>query len=132
MRFKDFLISEQHEYLADKVGDILTSVQELVEAKAQMAARHLIKNSENIVTQIRKVLHSAWLPSERKYLRVLQKCGVAIMKAIDEKGNLKEILSSVKSELEKLSEKIGEPINKLGAPQKNQTQEGQPPGSENI
>lgn len=118
MDFKNFLILEQREYLGEKVGDILTSVHELLSSEKQIGARQLVNNSENIVNQIRKILHSSWQKSERKFLKKLQKCGVAIMKAIEEKDDLKEILNSVSAELENITSKIGTPINKLGGENK--------------
>src|SRR5580698_7225364 len=103
LKFRDFLLKEQKEYLAHKVADVLTTVHELLEAGKQMGAKQLIRQSEYVVNQMRKILHSTWPRSEHKYLKVLQKCGVALMKAIEEKGDLPETFLSVKSELEKLS-----------------------------
>ena len=116
MRFKNFLINEQHEYFSQKVGNILTGVHELVQANKQIGARLLVKHSEDIVNQIRKVLHSSWYKSETKYLKKLQKCGVALAKTIEEKGDLNNTLNSVRHELEQLSHKLGEPINTLASP----------------
>ena len=45
----------------------------------------MVKNAEDIANQIRKILHASWPRSEHKYLKVLQKCGVALMKAIEDK-----------------------------------------------
>lgn len=118
MEFKKFLLTEQREYLSHKVGDVLTGVHELVQGGKQVGARQLVRHSEGIVNQIRKILHSSWPRTEFKYLRKLQKCGVGLAKCIDEKGDLREVLNSVRHELEQLSQKLGEPINTLGSPKK--------------
>jgi hypothetical protein len=114
MEFKQFLLSEQKEYLADKIIDVLTGIHELLAAKKQMGAKQMIRSAESVANQIRKILHASWPRSEHKHLKVLQKCGVALMKSIDDKGDLSEIFNSVRVELEKLSHKLGVPANKLG------------------
>jgi hypothetical protein len=142
-KFKDYLLNEQHEYLAHKVGDILTAVHELIQGGKQIGARQLVKHSEVVVNQIRKVLHSSWPRSEMKYLRTLQKVGVAIMKTIDEKGDLPETLNGARVEIEKLQDKMGQPINHLATPAKDEGQEqaqaktgpapgGEAPGPANV
>jgi len=123
MNFKQYLITESREYLGHRVGDILTSVHELIAAGKQVGTRQLVKSVETIVIEIRKVLHNSWPRTEYKYLKKLQKCGVALMRAIDEKGDLREILNSVRNELESVSEKIGVPVNNLGRKKKEEPAE---------
>lgn len=118
MRFKDFLILEQKAYLGEKVGDILTAAQELRDDSRHMGTRDLVRFSEKIVNQIRRILHSQWPREEKKHLKTLQKVGVALMKAIEEKDDLPTIISSSSSELEKLSGKLGVPIHKISGPDK--------------
>jgi hypothetical protein len=120
MEFKNYLLTERRDYFASRIGDILTAVHELITAGKQVGARQLVKHTEGIANQIRKVLHTNWPKTHYKHLRRLQKCGVAIMKCIEEKGDLQEILQSVRHELEKLSEKIGLPINDLGVTNKEE------------
>lgn len=114
MRFKHFLLTEQKDYFNQKVGDVLTSVHELIKGGKQVGARLLVNHAEEIVSRIRKILHSSWPKIYTKYLRILQKCGVALAKCIDEKGDLRETLNGVRVELEKMSHKTGEPINDIG------------------
>jgi ppGpp synthetase/RelA/SpoT-type nucleotidyltranferase len=114
MEFKSFLLTEQKDYLANRVNDVLTGVHELLAAKKQMGAKQMVRNAEDVANQIRKILHNSWARSEHKYLKVLQKCGVALMRAIEEKGDLSDVFNSVRSELEKLSHKLRVPANKLG------------------
>ncbi len=53
MNFKEFLLNESEDFLAQKVGDILTAVQELVDGGKQVGARQLVRNTEVVVAQIR-------------------------------------------------------------------------------
>lgn len=113
--FKTFLLNEQSAYLGQKVGDILTAVQELRDDSKNMGTRDLIRYSERIVNQIRRILHSNWPREETKNLKVLQKIGVAFMNSIEKKDNLAGKISGAASDLEKLVAKLGMPVNKLAA-----------------
>ena len=113
MRFKQFLLNEQQVYLAQKVGDILTATQELRDDARHMGTRDLTRFSERIVNQIRRILHSNWPREEKKYLKTLQKIGVAIMRSIDEKDDLPGTIGGAAAELEKLVGDLGMPIHKL-------------------
>lgn len=115
MRFKQFILNENKAYLGQKVGDILTATQELRDDARNMGSRDLTRFSERIVNQIRRILHSNWPREEAKHLKVLQKVGVALMKAIDEKEDLPSTISGVAGALEKLVAKFGTPINSLAS-----------------
>ena len=127
MEFKNFLLNEQKDYLADKVNDVLTGVHELLAAKKQMGAKQMVRNAEDVANQIRKIIHASWPRSEHKYLKVLQKCGVALMRAIEDKGDLSEVFNSVRAELEKLSHNLRIPVNKLGTGQEQTPKRPEPP-----
>jgi hypothetical protein len=116
MKFREFLLNEDHVYLGQKVGDVLTALHELEEDSEGMGTRHLMSSAENIVNLIRRILHTNWAKTEMKYLPTLQKCGVAIMNAIDQKDDLRSILSGVRGEMEKLSGDLGVPQNSLASP----------------
>ena len=47
------------------------------------------------------------------------------MKAIEEKGDLPDVFNSVRAELEKLSGKLGEPVNTMGSMEQEKPE--QPP-----
>jgi hypothetical protein len=113
IRFKQFILNESQAYLGQKVGDILTAIQELNDDAGNMGTRDLIRFSERIANQIRRVLHSNWPREEKKHLSVLQKVGVALMKAIEEKDDLKGIIAGSSATLEKLVSDLGIPIHKL-------------------
>lgn len=123
MNFKQYILTENKIYLATKVGDILTAVQELRDDAKNMGSRDLIRFSERIVSQIRRILHSNWPKEEVKYLKVLQKVAVALMKAIEEKDDLGTIIAGIATTLEKLVSNLGLPINKLAASDQVQSQD---------
>jgi len=115
--FGGFLLNEDKVYLSHRVGDILNALQELVENGKAMGTRQLVKNSESIVNQIRKILHSDWQKEEERHLKSLQKVGVALMRAIEEKDDLESILASSATELQKVQQDLGAPMQDLGAPE---------------
>jgi hypothetical protein len=132
MEFKNYLLTEGKEYFADRVNSVLTGIHDFLSAERQMGAKQSIKQTENIANQIRKILHTSWPQSEHKHLKVLQRCGIALMKAIDDKGDLPEVFNSVRAELESLSHRLKVPANKLGTKEKGDKErkpEAPPPGS---
>lgn len=115
-QFKNYLLTEEKVYLSTKIGDILTALQQLNSDAANIGKRHLIRLIKNIVRQIRRILHSSWTFEEDKYLKVLQKIGVALMKGLDTNQDLPSLIQSCTDELQKLSDKLDEPVNNLAAP----------------
>jgi len=113
MRFKEFLINEQQAYLGQKVGDILTAVQELMTDAQGMGTRDLVRYTQQVVNQIRPILHSSWPREEKKFLLTLQKVAVSLSKAIEDKGDLPSKLAGNAEVLQKLVADLGVPINKL-------------------
>lgn len=113
MRFKEFLLNESRAYLAQKIGDILSALQELKNDAPNMGARDLTQYAMRIVMLIRRVLHSSWPKDERQNLAVLQKAAVGLMKSIEEKSDLAGSISGATSLLEKLSADMGSPVNSL-------------------
>ena len=73
--FKSFLLNEASVYLAQKVGDILSALQELREDAPNMGTRDLTQYAMRIVVLIRRVLHSSWPKDEQPNLLILQKAG---------------------------------------------------------
>ncbi len=126
--FKWYLLNEQKAYFGRQVGDILAAVQDLEGDMSDMGTRQVVKLGQNIVNQIRRILHSSW-PDERKTdLKRLQKIGVALMKSIDEKGDVRIVINSVTRELEDLSGRLGVKINPMSPPKEM----GQPVGQEDF
>lgn len=116
MKFKNYLMNEAKNYFGERIGDILSALHNLKEDAPNMGARHLIKASEQIVNQIRSILHSNWGKEEEKYLKKLQKAAVAIMKAIEEKDDLITILGSATAEIEQVVADLKIPISNLATP----------------
>lgn len=115
--FKTFLLNENAAYLGQRVGDIMNASQELADQGPSMGTRHQVRNAEGIVNQIRRILHSGWRKEDEPHLKVLQKIGVAIMRAIEEKDDLMGIMQSANQELTKLQGEIGAPQHSLGTPE---------------
>jgi len=115
MGFKNFLLSEAEDYFVQRVSDILSALQDLNDAADDMGARHLVSNAQTIVNQIRRIIHTHWPQSEKKSLETLQKCAVAVMKAIDEKDDLKGVLKACQAHIEALAGRQGKPSNKIAS-----------------
>jgi hypothetical protein len=122
--FKYYLLNEARVQLGQRVGDILNAVNDLEQNMDSMGTRQQVKNAELIANQIRRILHSNWREQEKEHLEDLQKIGVAILKAIEEKDDLKGILNSVKSELENISGGLGTPVQQLNKPEDGKEQQG--------
>jgi|SRR6185437_15697770 len=112
--FKQFLLLEQEEFLAQKIGDVLTALQSLADDSPHMGNRQLVKLSEKIVEQMRKILENRWSRDEESYLRGVQKAAVALAKACDTNQNMPEVIAGAKTELESIQKKLGAPVNNLG------------------
>lgn len=116
LSIKHFLLNEEKIYLGEKVGDILSSLQELQEDATNMGKRHLMRVVKSIVSQIRRILHGSWSYEEEPYLKELQKIGVALMRGLDTNEDLPSLVKSCTETLEQLSGKLDEPTNTLAAP----------------
>lgn len=103
MRFKEFVLQENKNYLDQKISDILSALQDLNDSAENMGARHLVSNATTIVNQIRRIVHTHWPENDEPKLLVLQKCGVAIMRAIEEKDDLESVLRACQPNIEEIS-----------------------------
>lgn len=115
-KFKLFLLNEERSYLGHRVGDVLTALQDIEQDMPNLGSRHLTKLAEDMVNQIRKILHGSWSPKYHRHLKELQKVAVALKKTIEEKGDLKEILPAASAAIQQLSGKLGVKVNNLDAP----------------
>lgn len=115
LHLKDFLLNEEKEYFGQKVATVLNAVQELGGEAPQMGARHLTRLVLTVVNQIRQIIHNEWSMRQREYLEKLQKIGVALMKAVDEKGDLAQVLQASGDELQQVMQDLGVPMNQMGA-----------------
>jgi ATP phosphoribosyltransferase len=117
MKFKDFLLEENKVYFGQKVSDVLSAIQDLNSSLETMGAKHLVSNAENIVNQIRRIIHTNWSEKQQEDLRILQKCAVAIMKGIEEKDDLSMILKACQEQLEAISGDSKTPVNDISIDQ---------------
>jgi hypothetical protein len=116
-RFKYFLINEEKSYLGNRIAEILSSVQELVEDLENIGSRQTTRISQDLVNRMRNILHNNWHDKYNVHLKELQKVAVAIQKTIDERGDLKELLPAASTALGNLSGKLGMRVNNLNAPE---------------
>lgn len=130
MRFRDYLLNEDASFLNEKIGDLTNAMQNLLDNSEGMGKRQVVTASEKIVNQIRTILHTHWAKKDTQYLASLQKVGVAIMNAIEEKDDLNDIMTASVEELQKLSDNIGAPINTLASPKESPTENESLPPSE--
>lgn len=115
MRFKSFLMTEAEDYFVQRLSDILNALQDLNDAASDMGARHIVSNAQTIVNQMRRIIHTHWPQSQKPALETLQKCAVAIMKAIEEKDDLPGVLKACQSHVEALAGRQEKPSNKLAS-----------------
>ena len=127
MEFKTYLLNEQQikqdddkKYFGQRIGDVLTAIHDIEEDGKAIGNRKMTKATLRIVNQIRTILHDQWGSVVDPFLPVLQRCGVALMKAIDEKGDVVETLASAGDELESLLNQLGVPINQIGGGESEQ------------
>jgi hypothetical protein len=116
--FREFVLNENKVYLAKEIGDVLNSAQELSDEVNKIGTRNLTRYSQIIVNKSRGILQGHWGNENRKFLKTLQKCAVALAKSIDENDNIEEVLKSTIEALQKVVGKMGVPINAFQITQK--------------
>ena len=109
--FREFVLNENKVYLAKEIGDVLNSSQELSDEVNKIGTRNLVRYGQIIVNKSRGILQGHWGNENRKFLKTLQKCAVALAKSIDENDNIEEVLKSTIEALKKVINKMGIPIN---------------------
>lgn len=114
--FKQFLIIENEQFLALQTNDILEDLKNLKDEIENIGTKNLVKTSQLIANNIRNIIKSHWEISTDKPLLSLQKCGVAILKAIQEKSDLKDIIPACIEEIEKTISQMKEPVNRIASP----------------
>jgi hypothetical protein len=111
MRFKDYLLNEQKEYLASKIGDILASLQELKDSNAKK--RDLSEIIDSIVSKIRSLINSDFGDENRSSIVALRDVAFYLKNSIENNADMDEVMSNSISALENVTSKLGQPINKL-------------------
>ena len=131
--FKNYLFNEEKGHLGKRVNNILTAAQELQGDAENLGSRKVTRLADEIVNQVRSILHDQWTPRQKKHLENLVKVGVALKKSIEEKDteyDVKEILPSVVQELENLATKLGVKVNALTGPPEEEVPLESPPEEE--
>jgi hypothetical protein len=123
---------EGQAHLAQKIGDVLNALHELKENGKAVGARILTKNVEQIASQIRVIIRGNWSESDHKYLKELQKVGVALLRGIDEKEDLMEIVNAAATILEDIVSKLGVPSNRIGTPENVEQPKDSSPDPANL
>jgi hypothetical protein len=123
--FKDFILNEKKHYLSQKIGILLSDLQDLQQNYEGMGKRQLIFNSESIVSKMRAILQDVWDEKEEKHLKTIQKIALSISKCIEEKGELIQTLNNSIKYLEKISSELGTPINNIGSEDENKQVDNQ-------
>ena len=114
--FEAFLINEGRAYLGEKIGDLLTSLQNLQDDADGMTKHAIERALLRDVGHIRRILRGRWDDVDRPHLELIQKVGNGIMLGLEETdGDLPELVASAVAELESLAGKLEEPLNSLGA-----------------
>jgi len=111
--FKYFLLNEETSYFSHKVSNILTALHDLKGDMKHLGSRQLNRMAEAVVNQIRKILHSHWSDKQFNHLKKLQQVGVGIMKAIEEKGDVKATILGAIESLEGMTGKMKEPVSDI-------------------
>lgn len=130
VKFKYFLLNEDATYLAGRLGDVLNAIQDIQQNANGMGTKQLVRNAERVVNQIRRILHTNWGSDSRQSLEVLQRVGVAIKKAIEEKSDLQEMLTNCANEMQDMLARMGLPLNSVGTKgtiEKEKTDQTAPP-----
>lgn len=109
--FKTYVLNENKVYLAKEIGDVLNSAQELSDEVNKIGTRNLVRYGQIIVNKARGILQGHWGNENRKFLKSLQKCAVALAKSIDENDNMEEVLKSTIDALQNVINKMGVPVN---------------------
>ena len=109
--FREYVLNENKVYLAKEIGDVLNSTQELSDEVNKIGTRNLVRYSQIIVNKCRGILQGHWGNENRKFLKVLQRCAVALAKSIDESDDFEATIKKVISNLQARIKKMGVPIN---------------------
>ncbi len=109
--FRTYVLNENKVYLAKEIGDVLNSSQELADEVNKIGTRNLVRYSQIIVNKCRGILQGHWGNENRKFLKSLQKCAIALAKSIDENDNIENVLKSTIAALQQVVDKMGVPVN---------------------
>ena len=111
--FRSFVLNENRMFLGQEIGNILTALQEIQDEAKKIGTKNLVRFTDRIVCQTRSLLGGHWSDDDVKFLKGMQKVGVALAKALDESDNLEETISSCVGEIQNILKKMNVPVNNL-------------------
>jgi hypothetical protein len=114
LNFRKFIVLENLQLFGDKVGNLLKDLQELQENYKDIGMNSTCQTIEKIIADIQPILTGHWDSSNKKYLKGLQKVGVALSKLLEEKDDFDKVLADCVEELKNITTKLNVPINDLG------------------
>jgi len=112
--FKSFIFKENRAFLGKEISEILTSLQEIQDEAKKIGTKNLVRFTDKIVNQIRSLLGGHWLDDDLKFLKGMQKVGVALAKALSDNDNLEDTIASSVVEIQNILKKMNVPVNDLG------------------
>lgn len=119
INFKDYLITENKVLFAQRLGDIMNGLDELINNPVNIGKD---KSAKEIADQIRsKFLRSKWPSNLEENQKILQKCAANILMCLDPKKenrpDLNTVLSGCLNILKQMSSNLDAPINNLMSPE---------------
>jgi hypothetical protein len=111
--FRSFVLNENRAFLGEEIGNILTSLQEIQEEASKIGTKNLVRFTDKIVCQIRSLLGGHWSGEDIKFLKSMQKVGIALAKALEENDSLDQVISGAISEIESTLKSMNVPVNNL-------------------
>lgn len=119
MKFKEYLLNENKSILSQRIGDILNALQDLADDPKNINKK---QKAENIVVQIRRILHTKWPSNQEGNLLVLRRCAVNIMMSIDPKRqsetnlDLDAVIKASINAIQQIIKNLDAPINQITGP----------------
>lgn len=116
MLFEDFILNESQIEVAKKIGDILSSLQEL-QADSESLSRRALERIVDKITfgGIKNVIQGKNSPENEKTYKVLQKIGIALQNWKNSTSEpIQPVISSAVKELEKVTKSMKLPLMDIG------------------
>lgn len=116
MRFREFLLKEDRESLAERIGDILSALQNFAPI-AEKRSQASLSAAKNIVAQIRKITRNTDPRDILEQIEKLVDIGVMLSNAVDGKGDktLPQATDIAIAAIRGIVDKLGAPINTIAS-----------------
>ncbi len=115
LNFKYYIFKENIKMLGSKIGDIISNFEKAIEQYDVVGLKTSMHNIAEISADIRSLIQGHMATENKKYMKELQKIGVALEKMIENKqGDSKKTLEDCASSLKNIAKEIGVPLNDIG------------------